>query len=67
MQTLETSGPHKEETGGPERQTKGCARHYDCPQLNGHRGEKGKGRQVSGERNSEEEDEKKAASEQQQC
>lgn len=43
LETLESSGPHKEETGGPERQTKGCARHYNCPQLNGHRGEKGKG------------------------
>lgn len=35
------SGPHKEETGGPERQTRGCAMRYDCPQP--HRGKRGAG------------------------
>lgn len=37
---------------------------YDCPQLNGCRGEKGKGESGERERNSKEEEEKKAAREQ---
>lgn len=35
------SGPHKEETGGPERQARGCAMHFGCPQPHRRKGDWG--------------------------